>query len=127
MEQRAKNRRILFACNTLIIAWLLIIAFVIFFVIGVIHGTGVSLAWMAGTVLFGSVGAGATYLYFAFSLRCEICNHKLFIETPGPIHPTATKVWHLDYWPSAVIEVVLRRNLTCMHCGKRYSLHSGNI
>jgi len=104
----------------------LLLAFLILFAVGAAGG-GTTLAWLAGVALFGVIAAGATYLYFAFTLRCENCEERLFIEGSEPKHSTAKKIKGLDYWASAVIDVERSQQLTCMHCGERYVLRASAL
>jgi len=104
---------------------MLIVAFLILFAIGAAGGSSGTLAWLAGVALFGVIGAGATYLFFAFTLRCENCGERLFLERNKTKHPTAKKIKGLDYWASAVIDVLRHRQLTCMYCGECYLIGDG--
>jgi hypothetical protein len=125
MRRHTRSRAILIACNTVAAGWILLVAFLIFFAIGATGGTSAIVAWLAGVMLFGVMSAGATYLFFAFTLRCESCGERLFIERNKIKHPTAKKIKGLDYWASAVIDVLRHRQLTCMYCGKHYLLGDG--
>ena len=126
MRQHNRNRVILLACSAAVVAWSLIVAFLIVFSVGVIREGGATIAITAGLLLCGAIGAGTTYLYYACTLRCEECGKKLFVEPSVAIHAASRKISGIDYWASAVIDAVWRRQITCMHCGTRYSLHNRN-
>lgn len=104
---------------------MLLVAFLILFAVGATGNSSATLAWLAGVALFGVVGAGAMYLFFAFTLRCENCDKRLLLDHNEAKHPTAKKKRGLDYWASAVIDMLRNRQLTCMHCGERYLVRRG--
>lgn len=125
MRRHSRSSAILLACNAVAAGWMLLVAFLILFAVGTAGAGSAALAWLAGVALFGVIGAGATYLFFAFALRCENCGRHLFVERNEAKHPTAKKLRGLDYWASAVIDVMRHRQLTCMYCGERYFLGHG--
>jgi Na+/melibiose symporter-like transporter len=125
VRRHSRSSAILVACNTVAAGWMLIVVFLILFAVGAAGGSSGTLAWSAGVALFGVIGAGATYLFFALTLRCENCGERLFLERNKAKHSTAKKIKGLDYWASAVIGVLRCRQLTCMYCGERYLLGDG--
>jgi len=69
------------------------------------------------TILFLVIAFSFGYLVAAFGVKCAICGHRIFIEHPGQKHANSTRVWFMDRWASAVVELLRFGHCTCMYCG----------
>jgi hypothetical protein len=57
------------------------------------------------------------YAWFALTLRCQSCGKRFFVEFSGAMHPDSRRIWGMDHWASAVVDVLRRGECTCMSCG----------
>jgi hypothetical protein len=66
------------------------------------------------------------HVALVLTLRCLTCHRRFLIDQGRTKHPGATRRPHLDYWGSTVLDILQRREFTCMYCGTRCCLSRGN-
>ena len=79
-------------------------------------------AWFLEASIFVSllsalIVLGVFYALLAFSLRCQACGKRFYVEAPGPKDSNARRIFGMDHWASAVIDILRRGKCTCMYCG----------
>lgn len=74
-----------------------------------------------GLVLFGIIHA-----ILSFKLKCPKCNKLVTGQGLSPTHKKARKRKYLNEWSTVVLDVLLKRNFICFHCGTEYEVDSRN-
>jgi hypothetical protein len=69
-------------------------------------------------ILFALFSLAIAYGCLALTLRCQSCGKRFFVEFPSKRHPGARRVWGMDHWATAVMDVLRRGECTCMGCGQ---------
>ena len=82
-----------------------------------LRGTWPFVASVTTALLVAVVALGLTYLALAVSIRCQSCGKRLLVEMRGDKHPRASRVWGMDHWASAIVNVLRQGQCTCMYCG----------
>jgi hypothetical protein len=78
-----------------------------------------------GAVFFGLL-ALIPFLLFAmlhialsFKLRC---NKMVTVQGLAPLHANARKRKYLNAWSTVVLDILIERKFTCLHCGRLYGV-----
>ena len=119
-EYYSKPWLIIAASSFAVVAWsamlFIVIAFFLSF-FGIYHNDQFL------TVIFGTLlSAGALYLVFAPLLKCNHCDRRIFVQWTREPPPFSIKFKGMEGWASIILQVILRREFMCMHCGKKYKV-----
>ncbi len=60
-------------------------------------------------------------LALSMPVKCPNCGEKILRQTHKKKHPDAICYPGLDYWSSAILNCLIKRQLTCMYCGNTYT------
>jgi hypothetical protein len=112
--------RISLAAWLVVGAWCLLAVLVIWLILAYLPS--LRGAWfLEGSVFMGILSIFITfaiiYAFLAFTFRCQSCGKRFFVESFGTKHRDARRIWGMDHWASAVIDVLRRGECTCMGCG----------
>jgi len=97
-----------------VLCWAVVVLFFLsLFVFGPVTGSAIPLIASFALLML----AGLVYTLLAFGARCPECADYVFVEKPGEKHPAARKRRYLNHWATVVIDILSRREFTCMYCG----------
>jgi len=114
-----KAGRILLASWLAVLAWGELVIVVIVLIAGLVTKRP-ELSAPFVLVLGLLVSTVALYVVVALPLKCIHCGRRFLFETLGAKSPQARRRGRLDYWATAVIDVILLRRVTCMYCGTEH-------
>jgi hypothetical protein len=113
---KTTKKAVLLASWLAVLARILVIVALIGTVVAVLHYEIWTLLYLV--LLSAVVVVWGGYLGLAISLRCPACRQHFFIEKRGPKHAAARKAQYFDYWGTTVLDIIRRREFTCMYCGE---------
>jgi len=117
-----KAARILLASWLAVLSWAELVIVVILLIAGLVtKRPELSTPFML--VLGLLVCTVGLYVVVAFPLKCMHCERRFLFETLGAKAPQARRRGRLDYWATAVIDVILLRRVTCMYCGTEHRVN----
>ena len=117
-----KAGRILLASWLAVLSWGALVMVVILLIAGLVTKRpelGTPFVLVLGLL----VATVALYVVVALPLRCIHCGRRFLFETLGAKAPQARRRGRLDYWATAVIDVILLRRVTCMYCGTEHRVN----
>lgn len=93
-----------------------------FLVLLLTQGTGNEFSpWLMGVATLLGLAVLA-HLGLAFAHRCPACTKHPTIQGFKPTHPAALSQSSLSGWGGAVMNIIKRRRLVCVHCGSAYAI-----
>jgi len=114
-----KAARIRVASWLAVLSWAALLIVVILLIAGLVtRRPELSTPFMPGLGLLACTVV--LYVVIALPLKCIQCGRRFLFETLGAKAPQARRRGRLDYWATAVIDVMLRRRVTCMYCGTEH-------
>jgi len=117
-----KSARILSASWLAVLSWGELVIVVILLIAGLVtKRPELSMPFML--ILGLLVCTVALYVLVALPLKCMHCGRRFLFETLGAKAPQARRRGRLDYWATAVIDVILLRRVTCMYCGREHRVN----
>ena len=122
IAEHPAKQLILIASYSAVLAWVLLVLCVLVFAYGAFTSAGRNLGELFVWCIGALVVVAGIYIVFAFQVRCAKCGKRVFVEGGGTKHVHAKRIVGLDHWASVVIDVARSRELTCMHCGQRYTV-----
>jgi DNA-directed RNA polymerase subunit RPC12/RpoP len=120
MNAHPQSRLILLVAILVMLAWLFLAGLVISMVCGMLNCSVLAKSaflYSAAALVLSCVVA----LVPAALIKCPNCGEKMLKQTYKPQHARATRYPALDYWSSAVIDCVRKKQITCMYCGTPFS------
>lgn len=102
------------------LTWVLLGASIILFLIGISTKSIDADVIVAAFKLF--LVNAIVALTLASIQKCQNCGRRFLVEHPGVKHSNAVKFGKMDYWSSAVIDILKNGEFTCMYCGVRFAL-----
>jgi len=66
--------------------------------------------------------SGKSYSVGSFLLRCPSCNKIVVGQGFSSPHPYSRRRKYLNEWQTVVIDVLIKKNFVCFHCGKSYKV-----
>lgn len=119
MAVHPQSRLIHLVAIFVVLAWLFLIGLVISMVCGMLN-----CALLAKPLfLYSGVALVVTCVVAlapAALIKCPNCGEKMLKQTYKPKHVSAARYPALDYWSSAVIDCVRKKQITCMYCGTSF-------
>lgn len=65
-----------------------------------------------------------TYLVLAFMIKCTNCHKAITIQSfTTPPYVNANKIKGIIGWSGIILNVILNKKFTCMHCGTNYKIN----
>ena len=96
---------------TWLVIWILGIIALIFFNEPLLFG-------IAFAIFFPS---SAFYIFMAFRIKCQGCNKFVTVHPlTTPKFVTANTVKGINGWSGIILNVLLYKKFTCMHCGRKF-------
>jgi hypothetical protein len=62
------------------------------------------------------------HIALSFKLRCPACNKMITAQGFAPSHANARRRKYLNAWSTVVLDVLMKRNFVCIHCGRLYEV-----
>jgi hypothetical protein len=79
-------------------------------------------AFLAFLALF--LLAAATHVVLSLCHKCPACGKHPTIQGFKPPHPRSSDQSAMSGWAGAVVNVLLRRRLVCIHCGTEFRVEA---
>jgi|RhiMethySRZTD1v2_1073278.scaffolds.fasta_scaffold124939_1 hypothetical protein len=118
--------RVVIAAWLVVLAWCSLAFLILQFALAhfqALNGTWPFVASVTTALLVAVVALGLTYVALAVSIQCQSCGKRLFVEMRGEKRPRASRVWGMDHWASAIVNVLRQGQCTCMYCGSVRCAH----
>jgi len=64
------------------------------------------------------------HVVLSLSHRCPACGKPPTVQTFGTPHPNSRRQSRFSGWSGAVMNVIRRRRLVCIHCGAEYRIEA---
>ena len=109
-----------FTAYGVVTSWLLLVCFISIFMYGVIHGLDIDKIFISTVILF--VFVVVISVLTSLFHKCPNCHRCFLVEVPGMKHQNARSLWKLDYWATAIIDILFKKSFVCMYCGTKYNL-----
>lgn len=117
-----KSKILLLDSRTVLAAWLLLAVIpVVFYMLKLIGAESVIvLSFLVALFLVTLVG----HLALSLSHKCPACGKHPTIQGFKPPHPNSAAQSALSGWSGAVVNVLRRRRLVCIHCGGNFQVQA---
>jgi hypothetical protein len=121
----ANADRLRLASWFVVVAWALLLVLIAYFALSAF--SPLRATWPANDLVFVILlclflASALAYCFLALSLRCPSCGRRFLVEWLGPKHPNARRLFGMDHWASAIVDVLRRGHCSCMHCGSTISV-----
>jgi len=118
----ASADRLRFASWLAIAAWALLLVVIVHFILSVI--SPLRAVWGINDLVFISVLClflvfALSYVLVAYGLQCPSCGRRFLVQGIGAKHSNASRIFGMDHWASAIVDVVRRGQCICMYCGAK--------
>ncbi len=111
-------KKIAFASSCVVMAWLCMLASLISILIMFVGlESKLFLIVSISSLLF----MAAVYLVSGIQLKCVNCKKRIFVQVVEK-PPHSVKFKGLTGWSSIVLQVLVLKKFTCMHCGQVHTL-----
>ena len=117
-----KSKILLLDSRTVLAAWVLLAVMPVVFYILKLSGTQSVAVLSSLTVLFLLTVVG--HVALSFSHKCPACGKHPTIQGFKPPHPNSAEQSALSGWGGAVVNVLRRRQLVCIHCGAKFQVQA---
>jgi hypothetical protein len=114
----AYPKAIIFASSCALIGWLFMFVFLIAIVF---LFAGVEDKLLLVVSLLSFLFMALVYLISSIQLKCVNCKKRLFVQAVER-PPYSIKFKGLTGWSSIVLQVLILKSFTCMHCGQVHTL-----
>ena len=122
MEIYPKSHLLVINSWIVVITWIFLAVFFISIILVFIFAVGeafIGLYAFPVLVLFG-----ITHVILSFKLKCPNCNKLITGQGLSPTHNKARKRKYLNEWSTVVLDVLLKGNFMCFHCGTEYAVET---
>jgi hypothetical protein len=111
-------KKIAFASSCVLMAWLCMLAS-LFSILVMFAGIESKLFLIVS--IFSLLFMSAVYLISGIQLKCVNCKKRVFVQVVEK-PPHSVKFKGLTGWSSVVLQVLVLKKFTCMHCGQVHTL-----
>jgi hypothetical protein len=111
---------LLLDAGSVLVAWaLLALLPLVYFALKVIGAQSIA---VPGFILFAFLLAVAVHVALSLSHRCPACSKHPTIQGFNAPHPRSAEQSAASGWAGAVVNVLRRRRLVCIHCGAHFQV-----
>jgi hypothetical protein len=124
METYPKSQLLVINSWIVIITWFFLAVFFISLFLLFILAIGE--AFFGLFAFLGMVVFGAIHIFLSFKLKCSNCNKMVTVQGFATVHNKSRKSKYLNAWSSVVLDVLIKREFICIHCGTEYAVGTEN-
>jgi len=118
LPEFSRAKRLIWSCRLVVVVWFFAAAMGLF-VVGLAIGIPVPRRLLVGT-WWAFVVWGFLMIALESTFRCDHCRRRFMIEGFGAKHAAARRRGRMNYWASAIADVMWDRVFTCMYCGHQF-------
>ncbi len=119
MEAYPKPQLLILNSWVVVISWFFLCSFLISSLL-VVFGIGEAFFGLLAFIPFLLFLMLHTAL--SFKLRCPACKKMVTVQGLAPTHANARKRKYLNAWSTVVLDILIERKFTCLHCGRLYGV-----
>ena len=118
-----QSKLILFTSKLVLWTWFWLVLFLLGFIGGIVFK---NLYFWSPLIIF--LPSSLLYAVLAFIIKCPNCNKAVTVQSGNlPEYANENKVKGLSGWTGIILNVRFNKKFTCMHCGMKYTINTGDI
>lgn len=104
------------------IVWITLFFFASFLISLILVVFGIGEAYFGLLAFIPLLIFSLLHVGLSFKLRCPACTKMVTVQGFTPLHENARKRKYLNAWSTVVLDILMKRNFVCMHCGRLYGV-----